>query len=101
MQTRTSEAAKVPLHFHPQGGDQDDWREPPAGEFDGRKPEVLPFRVELWNETRTAIDHVLAITANASIGYAAFYAATKEFPERYITLTHRKGIVTSWNGPTH
>jgi hypothetical protein len=67
----------------------------PAGRED------LPFRVELWNEARTAVEQVLAVTASGGIGYAAFYAATRELPERYITLRHKHRIVSRWNGPGH
>jgi hypothetical protein len=41
------------------------------------------------------------VTASAGIGYAAFYAAAKEFPLRYITLRFKNRVVTRWNGPTH
>ena len=81
-----------------------------ADDDDGSKPlpfnqrpadRALPFRVELWNETRTAVEQVLAVTAHGSIGYAAYYAATREFPTRYITLSHKNDVVSRWNGPGH
>jgi hypothetical protein len=62
--------------------------------------EDLPFKVELWNAEKTAVEQTLAVTANGSIGYAAYYAATREFAERYITLRHKNIIVSSWNSPT-
>jgi len=68
---------------------------------DPAEREDLPFRVELWNEARTAVEQVLAVTASGGIGYAAFYAATRELPERYITLRHKHRIVSRWNGPGH
>jgi|SRR5579884_2189018 len=61
----------------------------------------LPYKVELWNEAKTSVEQVLAVTANGSIGYAAFYGATREFPDRYITLRHKNRIVSRWNGPQH
>ena len=61
--------------------------------------EDLPYRVELWNNAKTGVEQVLAVTLSGSIGYAAYYAATREFPERYITLRHRDSIVSRWNGP--
>jgi hypothetical protein len=67
----------------------------PAGRED------LPYRVELWNDAKTAVEQILAVTANSSIGYAAFYAATREHPERYITLRHKNSVVSRWNGPDH
>ena len=63
--------------------------------------EDLPYKVEVWDESKTAVEQVVAVTASASIGYAAYYAATREFPHRYITLRHKIHIVTSWNGPAH
>jgi len=47
------------------------------------------------------VEQVLAVTANGSIGYAAYFAATREFPHRYITLRHKTGIISRWNGPGH
>ena len=73
----------------------------PASAPDPAEREDLPFRVELWNEARTAVEQLLAVTASGSIGYAAFYAATRELPERYITLRHKHRIVSRWNGPGH
>lgn len=61
----------------------------------------LPYKVEIWDEEKTSAEQVIAVTASASIGYAAFYAAAKEFPLRYITLRFKNRIVTRWNGPAH
>jgi hypothetical protein len=63
--------------------------------------EDLPYKVEIWNEAGGAVEQVIAVTANASIGYAAYYAATREFPDRRITLRHKNSVVASWNGPKH
>lgn len=63
--------------------------------------EDLPFKVELWDEAQASVEQVLAVTANGSIGYAAFYAATRDFPDRYITLRHKSSIVSRWNAPRH
>lgn len=63
--------------------------------------EDLPFRVELWDERKTKVERVLAFTASGSIGYAAYHAATAEFPDRYIVLRHNGGLLSRWNGPTH
>lgn len=62
-------------------------------------PDDLPYRVELWDETRMAVEQVLAVTAHGSIGYAAYYAATREYPDRYITLRHRHRTVARSNTP--
>lgn len=63
--------------------------------------EELPYRVELWNVAKTAVEQVLAITAHASIGHVAFYAAAREYPDRYLTLSHKQGIINRWNAPSH
>lgn len=63
--------------------------------------EHLPYKVELWDKSRASVERVLALTANASIGYAAYYAATREHPHRYVTLRHKNRIVSRWNGPQH
>lgn len=82
------------------GGDDGDTDEIPFG----KRPtegEDLPYKVEVWNDSRTAVEQVLAVTASGSIGYAAFYAATREFPHRYITLRHKTSIVSRWNSPSN
>jgi hypothetical protein len=63
--------------------------------------EDLPYRVELWDAAKVSVETVLAVTASASIGYAAYYAATQEFPHRYITLRHKNSVLSRWNGPSH
>lgn len=73
----------------------------PSSAPDPAEGEDLPYKVELWDETRSAVEQVLAVTANASIGYAAYYAATREFPHRYVTLRHKQRVVSRWNGPGH
>ena len=66
-----------------------------------KESEDLPYKVELWNENKSAVEQVLAVTSNGSIGFAAYYAATREFPARYVTLSHKSKIVSRWNGPGH
>jgi len=63
--------------------------------------EDLPYKVELWDAAKSAVERVLAVTASGSIGYAAFYGATREFPDRFITLRHKNSIISRWNGPQH
>jgi len=36
--------------------------------------------------------------ASGTIGYAAFYAAAREHPQRYITLRHDNKILSRWSG---
>jgi hypothetical protein len=93
--------APYPIRFGPSGESSDDPRD--VARFD-RQPlerDDLPYKVELWNEARTAVEQVLAVTANGSIGYAAYYAATREHPDRYVTLRHKNRIVSRWNESRH
>jgi len=101
MVTAPHGAAPAFYRFAPDGDPGDDngvrrlFEPVPAGGED------LPYKVELWNESKTVVEQVLAVTANGSIGYAAYFAATREFPHRYITLRHKTGIISRWNGPGH
>jgi len=61
----------------------------------------LPYRVELWDAAKQGVERILAVAVNGSIGYAAFYAATRDHPDRYVTLRHNNSIVSRWNGPDH
>jgi len=63
--------------------------------------EDLPYRVELWTESKNEVEVVLAVTASGSIGFAAYFAATREYPDRYIALRHKGSFVSRWNGPPH
>jgi hypothetical protein len=74
--------------------------------FPGRDPspqddDDLPFIVELWSGDKETVEQVLAVTASGSIGYAAYFAATKEHPQRFITLRRQTHIVSRWNGPAN
>jgi hypothetical protein len=80
---------------------QDPARRAPRSDQPTASHEDLPYKVELWNESRTSVEQILAITANGSIGYAAYYAATREYPERYVTLRHKNNIVSRSNPPQH
>jgi hypothetical protein len=57
----------------------------------------LTYLVELWDEARATV--VLAGAADATLGFAAFYAALREYPTRYITLRHAGNLITSANTP--
>jgi hypothetical protein len=79
---------------------EDGPRSPAGSDRTRTDHEALPYRVELWDETKTTVEQVLAVTVNGSIGYAAYYAATRDYPLRYVTLRHKGGIVSRWNGPS-
>ena len=63
--------------------------------------EDLPYKVEVWDEAGHGVEQVLAVTASGSIGYAAYYAATREFPTRRITLRHKNRVMSQWDGSEH
>jgi hypothetical protein len=90
-----------PVWLASSGDPENDWsgRRPSAPDPTAR--EGLPYKVEIWDESGAAVEQVVAVTANASIGYAAYYAATREFPDRRITLRHKNSVVARWNGPKH
>jgi hypothetical protein len=81
----------------------------PAGGSAGARPRIpnawndddLPYRIELWNSDKAAVEAILAVTASGAIGFAAYHAATREYPDRYIVLRHRAAVLSSWNGPGH
>jgi hypothetical protein len=82
--------------------------DPPEGAPKGTPPglfppgrEDLPYRVEVWDLTETRFEQVLAVTSSATIGYAAYYAAIREFPNSVIVLRHRGRLVSRWAGRTH
>jgi hypothetical protein len=82
----------------PKGGDDD---EGISGRPGTTPREDLPYKVELWDAAKQAVEQTLAVTASATIGFAAYHAATREYPERYITLRHKNSIVSRWNSPSH
>jgi hypothetical protein len=82
----------------PKGGDEDPVF---SGRASAAAREDLPYKVELWDAAKQSVEQTLAITASASIGFAAYHAATREYPDRYITLRHKNSIVSRWNSPSH
>lgn len=74
---------------------------PKAASADASENEDLPYKVELWDAAKQGVEQVLAVTANSSIGYAAYYAATREYANRYITLRHKGGVLIRWNSPVN
>jgi hypothetical protein len=92
---------RVPWQFASDDNGQDDQQGAARALHGPQAGEDLPYKVELWNAAKTGVEQVLAVTANGGIGYAAYYAATREYPDRYITLRHKNSIVSRWNGPTN
>lgn len=63
--------------------------------------EELPYKVELWDEAGELVEQLVAMSASPAIGYAAYYAATREFPGRPITLRHHTRVISRWMGAGH
>jgi hypothetical protein len=90
-----------PLHLAGTDDSDDARREPVRLDRTAAGREDLPYKVELWDEAKQTVEQLLAVTASGAIGYAAFYAATREYPTRYITLRHKNSIVSRWNAAGH
>jgi len=72
----------------------------PFGEFP-QDAEDLPYKVEVWDESGKFVDQVVAVSVSPAIGYAAYFAATREYPGRAITLRHKSTVLSRWTGKTH
>jgi hypothetical protein len=88
------------LHSPADPPDEGDRTRSPLGGFP-REGEDLPYKVEVWDETGKFVEQVVAVSVSPAIGYAAYYAATREFPGRAITLRHNKAVISRWSGRTH
>jgi hypothetical protein len=91
----------LPSLYHLISGDEEG-RPKKSSPHPSLKPspgEDLPYRVEVWDGELKGVEQTLAMTANASIGYAAYYEATREYPDRYVVLRHKNRIVARWNPP--
>jgi hypothetical protein len=72
----------------------------PYGQFPAEGDD-LPYKVEVWDEGGKFVEQVVAISVSPAIGYAAYFAATREFPGRAITLRHKSTVISRWTGKTH
>jgi hypothetical protein len=73
---------------------------PPYEEFHA-EGEDLPYKVEVWDDAGKIVEQVVAVSVSPAIGYAAYFAATREYPGRAITLRHRLAVISRWTGKTH
>lgn len=71
-----------------------------AGDGDLTAP-VLGIRVEVYDETDSYVEQVVAITANRSIGFAAYYCAKEQYPGRTIVLRDSWGVISRWPARRH
>jgi hypothetical protein len=58
--------------------------------------EDLPYRVEVWDETGSYPEILVAISVSAALAYAAYYAAAREFFGRDVTLKLRGETLSHW-----
>jgi hypothetical protein len=72
---------------------------PPFGGFPLEGDE-LPYKVEVWDPSGQFVERVVAISASPAIGYAAFYAATREYAHRATTLRHKTRVISRWASQT-
>ncbi|HEY8573531.1 hypothetical protein [Phenylobacterium sp.] len=80
--------------------DDDGGTASPLGGFP-TEGEDLPYKVEVWDESGAFVEQVVAVSVSPAIGYAAYYAATREFPGRSITLRHKSSVISRWTGRAH
>jgi hypothetical protein len=77
-----------------------DGRDPPPGPRADRSfpaPfEDLPYRVEVWDEAGARAETLVAVSISASLAYAAYYAAAREFFGRDVTITHKGATLARW-----
>jgi hypothetical protein len=88
------------LHAPADPPDEGDRTPSPLGGFPG-EGEDLPYKVEVWDETGQFVEQVVAVSVSPAIGYAAYYAATREYPGRAITLRHRSAVISRWTVRAH
>jgi hypothetical protein len=90
-----------PVWFTAGGEPGDGRRSSPDSPKASPKNDDLPYRIELWDAERQAVETILAVTAHSSIGYAAYYAAVKEYPDRFVTLRHKNRTIARSSEPRH
>jgi len=55
--------------------------------------EKLPYRIELWDAERRAVERMLGRAVTAPLARAIFAAARKEHPERYVVLRRGQRVI--------
>jgi hypothetical protein len=57
----------------------------------------LLFRVELWDDSGSRPEMLLATARTMMVAYAAYFAAVSDFPRRIITLRCERLILARWS----
>lgn len=60
----------------------------------GRSSHDLAYTVEILNPISQQVEMLIATTISPSIGYAAYYAAVREYPGRAIVLKYKDGVIS-------
>lgn len=58
----------------------------------------LPYRLELWNGAGE-VEKLLALSSTPGIGYAAYYAAIREYIGQRIALTYDGRVLAASDPP--
>ena len=90
-------------YLHPPDDHEDDGpRGTPkgAGGFPAEGDD-LAYKVEVWDDAGEFVEQVVAVTVSPAIGYAAYYAAAREYAGRLVTLRHNSAIISRWTGRAH
>jgi hypothetical protein len=88
------------LHCPADPPDEGDRTASPYEGFPGEGDD-LPYKVEVWDPAGNFVEQVVAVSVSPAIGYAAYYAATREFPGRSITLRHKSAVISRWAARSH
>jgi len=55
----------------------------------------LPYQLELWSAAGDRVEAVLATLRSASLGYACYYGAIREYAARRIVLRSADKVIAS------
>jgi hypothetical protein len=79
-------------------GDDEGAASPPGV---GNGADLLPYRVEVWDPTGSFVEQVIAMTRNRSVGWAAYFATTEQFPTRVVTFRDEHSELSRWTAKKH
>lgn len=58
---------------------------------------ALAYRIELWDAEGARMEAVLGRLHSASLGFACYYGALREYVDRRIVLRHGEQVVAAFN----
>ena len=87
------------LRFLPHGGEGGGPFERGPGNRSNRRADELPYAVEIWDQGKVTVERVLAVTTSRAIAFAAYFAAARDHPDRYITVRHKGQMLARWEAP--